>query len=56
MAMCIDGMRKRYTENISCELDFEEWLRVHHVERRWEHSSKEYNMCKYKEVGKIWYI
>lgn len=46
-------MRKRYTENISCELDLEEWLRVHHVERRQRHFQKGNNMCKGKEVGKI---
>lgn len=36
---------------MSCELDLEEWLRVHCVERRWEHSSKVYNICKDKEVS-----
>lgn len=41
------------TENISCELDLEEWLRVHYVERRRRHFQKGNNMCKGKEVGKI---
>lgn len=45
------GIRGRYTENISFELDLEGWLTVYHVKRRY--SSKGYNMCKNKVAGKI---